>query len=156
MAQYVIPAAVEVISHCEDIIHVLNGLAIVHIFNLVMTNTDSRRQFIFTTRFRFKLIKHSAQFCHQGYVSWAIFYRIAKISRLTAAARVFPVNIHAIVEFPCFQETFHRSDKHIALRFIGKAEEGIRECPATDRWDDFQIRIGFFQRHQHGVVTFDR
>ena len=152
----VAPAAVEVVAHQEDVIHILLRLGVVHVFNFVLTGTDSGGQLVSPTGFGRQFVKHGAQIVHQCRVGRFILLRVAQRFILTAAAREFPVNIYAVEEFPGLQEILNGSNKPRANRAVMHLEERIGKRPSPNRWQDFQIRVRFFQRHQLTEVAFIR
>ena len=152
----VAPAAVEVIAHQEDVVEVLLSGSVIHVFDLIAACTDGAGQFIGTARLCRQLVQHGAQVVHQRGIGRFILLRIAQVFAHTAAAREFPVDIHAVKEFPGLEELFHRRDKACADSRVTHVEEGIGERPAADRWQHFQVRMRFFQRHQLAKVTFIR
>ncbi len=152
----VAPAAVEVVAHQEDVVEVLLSGSVIHVFDLIATCTDGAGQFIGTARLCRQLVQHGAQVVHQCGIGGFILLRVAQVFAHTAAAWEFPVDIHAVKEFPGLEELFHRRDKACTDSRVAHVEERIGKRPAADRWQHFQVRMCFFQRHQLAKVTFVR
>ena len=157
MAQLgVAPAAVEVIAHQEDVVEVLLSSGVIHVFNLIAARTDGAGQFIGTASLCRQLVQHGAQVMHQGGIRRFILLRVTQVFAHAAAAREFPVDIHAVKELPGLQEIFHRGDEAGTDCRVAHVEERIGQRPATDGWQHFQVRMRFFQLHQLAKVTFVR
>ena len=148
------PGTVEVVAHQEDMVEVLLRGVIVHVFDLIFTGTDCSSQLVGTTGFRRQFIQHLTQVVHQRGVGSFIGLRIAEFGVFTAAAREFPVNIHTVKHFPGGQEVFYRRHETVTQYFVIHLIERIGQGPATNGWQNFQVRMGFFHRHQLPIVTF--
>ena len=150
------PRTVEVVAHQEDMVDVLLRGVVVHVFDLIFTCTDCRGQLVGTASFRRQLVQHLTQVMHQRGVSRFIGLRVTQLSVLTAAAREFPVDIHTVEYFPGGQEVFNGRNEAVAQHFVIHLIERVRQRPAAYGWQDFQIGMGFFHRHQLAVVAFVR
>ena len=150
------PAAEEVIAHQEDVVEIALRRGVIHVFNFIFAGTNGAGQFISTTGLCRQFVQHDTQIVDHCGIGGFILLRIAQGFRHTAAAREFPVDIHAVEEFPGLQELFNRGDKTCADCSIAHMIERIGQRPAADGWQYLQVRMRFFQRHQLTKVTLVR
>ncbi len=147
------PGTVVVVTHHEEVIHVLLGSLVIHILNLVVTGTDGGGELIGATGLGLQLVEHGAQILHDQHIGFPIFGLVPQIGVGTVAARELIVDIDTVEELPGLQELFDRGDEHVTLGLVMHEEEGVGKGPATDGGEDLQVRIGLFEGHQIAEVA---
>ena len=141
------PGAAEVVGHVEQIVHVLRGFFVIDQVDMRLRRADGRSQLVGLAGLLAQAGHHFTQLLHQRDVGLAVGGLVAQIRIGAAAARIFPVDVDAVEEFPGGQEFLDRIDEYLAVGGIAQPVERIGQGPAADGRQYLQIRIAFLGGH---------